>query len=177
MVIETNLIREPEGGRTPDLLMVPFQMDPPANGHDHAGAREEKPKAKGHEEGPKGQDGQAKKDKPDDNQDRDDDRGQSKDQRKDAHGRQAQTPSLARSLMVSGVVALICGLAGAWGYSYFFGPSKSDDQKSSSKKSDSSKSSDKGSGSSSSKSSDSSDSDSSKNTSSSNTGANSGSKA
>src|SRR5581483_7569326 len=51
--------------------------------------------------------------------------------------------------------ALVCGVAGAWGYSYFFGSSKSSDQKSSGKDSDSGKGSDSGKDSDSSKQSDS----------------------
>ena len=63
-------------------------------------------------------------------------------------------------MLYSGLVALICGVAGAWGYSYFFGSSKSGDQKSSGKDSDSSKGSDSSKDSDSSKSSDSSKKDS-----------------
>jgi hypothetical protein len=48
-------------------------------------------------------------------------------------------PSMMHSLLLPGLVALVCGIVGALGYSYFFGPSKSDDQGASARKSDSSK--------------------------------------
>ncbi len=42
-------------------------------------------------------------------------------------------------LLFSAAVALVCGAAGAWGYSHFFGPDKSGDEKSASKESGSGK--------------------------------------
>ena len=49
------------------------------------------------------------------------------------HGQSVRAPSLTRILLFPGVVALVCGVAGAWGYWYFFGSAKSGDQKSSGK--------------------------------------------
>ncbi len=45
--------------------------------------------------------------------------------------------SLIRTLLLPGIVSLICGVAGAWAYWHFFGAAKSGDQKNSSKNSDS----------------------------------------
>jgi hypothetical protein len=44
----------------------------------------------------------------------------------------ANPPSMTKILLFAGLVALVCGMAGAWGMSYFMGPSKSDDQQASS---------------------------------------------
>lgn len=45
-----------------------------------------------------------------------------------------------KTMLVTAVLALVCGVGGAWGYSAMFGPSKSDKQDGDSSKSDSSKS-------------------------------------
>jgi tetratricopeptide (TPR) repeat protein len=66
------------------------------------------------------------------------------DRHEEKGGHSAKSPSLARILLYSGVAALVCGVAGAWGYSAMFGSSKPDDHKSSSKKSDSGKGADSG---------------------------------
>src|SRR3954452_17449013 len=61
-------------------------------------------------------------------------------------GHPAQQPSLVRMLLYTGAVALVCGVAGAWTYSYFFGGSKSGDQGASGKSSGSGKGSGSGQG-------------------------------
>jgi tetratricopeptide (TPR) repeat protein len=70
-------------------------------------------------------------------QDRHDDRDQSGGRRADGRGRPAPAPSLARTVLLPGLVALACGAAGAWGYWHFVGPPKPAGQKSASKESDS----------------------------------------
>ena len=78
-------------------------------------------------------------------QNRNDDRDGSGDRREDGRGQSVRSPSLIRTLLLPGLVALVCGVAGAWGYWHFFGSAKSGDQKSASKDSDSSEeASDKG---------------------------------
>src|SRR5262249_8115246 len=44
-------------------------------------------------------------------------------------GDSPQTPSLMRILIYSGIVALVCGIIGAGGITYFFGGSRSEDEK------------------------------------------------
>ena len=72
---------------------------------------------------------QAKKDAPIPSR-RDDDRDRSGDRREEGRGRPAEKPSFTRTWVLPGLVALVCGVAGAWGYWHFFGSSKSEDQKS-----------------------------------------------
>ncbi len=72
----------------------------------------------------------------------DEDRGGSGNRREDQGHPSVQRSSLIRTLLLPGIVSLICGVAGAWTYWHFFGSAKSGDQKASSKKSDSSNDSD-----------------------------------
>ncbi len=88
------------------------------------------------EQGREGRSGQVrhtKKDRSDPMQNRNDDRDGAGERRADERGRSAQAPSLTRTLLLPGLVALACGAAGAWGYWHFFGSAKSGDQKSASK--------------------------------------------
>ncbi len=87
----------------------------------------------GGKQGGKGQEGQDKKGQSKSQEDRNEDRGGSRDQNKDERGRPSQGPSLVKTLLLAGAVALVCGVVGAWGYSYFFGPDKSKGDQSSSK--------------------------------------------
>jgi tetratricopeptide (TPR) repeat protein len=130
-VIETSRIRGPVEAINPNLVLVPVESAPP---RDKPSGRTREEKAQNHE-GEKGRNDEGKKDSH---------RNESGAQGKNQPGQTSQAPSLMRMLLYTGLVALVCGVAGAWGYSYFFGPSKSDDQKSSGKDSDSSKGSDAG---------------------------------
>ncbi|MHB1557937.1 MAG: tetratricopeptide repeat protein [Isosphaeraceae bacterium] len=49
----------------------------------------------------------------------------SQDRGNERHDRTAQGPSLMKTLLLAGAVALVCGVVGAWGYSALFGPDKS----------------------------------------------------
>ncbi len=71
------------------------------------------------------------------NEDDEDDRDRRRD-RDDGRGR-AHSSSSLRSLLLAGTVALVCGVVGAFGYSYFFGPDKSDKDSDSGKQSSSKK--------------------------------------
>src|SRR5262249_36369705 len=98
----------------------PVESDRPPQGRSGAGRGEENVNEGEQEKGPKGQAGP--------------ERGAKKAQpHPDERNRSAQGPTLTRISLLSAVVALICGVAGAWGYSHFFGPEKSGDQKSSGK--------------------------------------------
>ncbi len=138
-IIETSRIRGPNEAFNPNFVMVPIESPQPReqrSGNENGGqSANERQKGNGR----KGQD----------------DEGGSDDRHDKKHGQPSQAPSLTRILLYSGIVALVCGVVGAWGYSYFFG-SKSGDKSSSgngsgsSQSSSSSKGSDSGSDSSSS---------------------------
>ena len=135
MVIETSRIREPDEARTPDLVMVPVEYDPTPHNRSDAKDGKEKGDGNGKEKGRKDgerSDGHAKQgeSKPEQGHH---DRDESDDRHGGDRGQPALAPSLTRILLFSGLVALVCGVVGAWGYSYFFGgKSKSEDQKQSS---------------------------------------------
>ena len=136
MVVETNRVRESDDPRTPGAVIVPFEYDR-SDDEGQEGAEDEGAKS-GTKENGKGQPDHHEKP------------GGPGDRRKEGLGQPAQGASMTRVLLFSGLVALACGVAGAWGYMHFFGASKSGDQKSSDKSSGSgrgSESSDKGSGS------------------------------
>jgi hypothetical protein len=59
----------------------------------------------------------------------DGDGGDEPDHRQDQPQSQQQQPSMMKNLLITAVVALVCGVIGAMGYSYFFG-SKSDESSS-----------------------------------------------
>jgi tetratricopeptide (TPR) repeat protein len=125
MAIETSRIRGPSEALNPNFVLVPVATD-------------ERGSRSGEKDG-KDQGAEARK-------------GESDSRRHDDHNKPPQPPSLTRTLVFSGIVALICGVVGAWGYSYFFGSSSSGDEKTSgksgsSKGADSSKGSDSGKGS------------------------------
>ncbi len=135
MVVKTNRIQEANEGSIPGLVMVPveFAQTP----HDRADAEKGKEDANG-----KGKDksrderkrpnGDAKNaDSKSERRHHDRDRSDNHDHDADDRRQPARPPSLTRMLLFSALVASVCGLVGAWGYSYFFVSSKSDDQKSS----------------------------------------------
>lgn len=140
-VIETSRIRGPNEGYSPNFVIVPVESPQPRQerSSDDGGDDKEQDRQKG--KGRKNQAGKnssSKKGKDDDGDD--DNGGESGGHREAKHGQSGQAPSLTRILLYSGIVALVCGIAGAWGYSYFFG-SKSGDKSSSGNDSGSSKSS------------------------------------
>ncbi len=124
-VIETSRIRGPGEAFNPNPVVVPVESSPPPRGRDGAGGgggtagNSDKAPSDAKREGKGGREGGS------------DHLGKP--------GHPAQGPSLTRILLYSGVVALVCGVAGAWGYSYFFGSSKSGDEKSSGRESGSKK--------------------------------------
>ena len=160
MAIETSQIRGPDEAFNPHFVMVPIESDRPPRDRSGAGDGGKRANENGEEKGRKsqgGQDGHAQKDQSNPKEDRNDDQDGSGDRHEEKkRGHSSQTPSLTRILLYSGLVALVCGIAGAWGYSYFFGSTKSGDQKSSGRDSNSGKDSDSNKKSDSSKSSDSS---------------------
>lgn len=135
MSVKTSQIRGPNEALNPNFVMVPVAVERPRpGGSGHKGGEvdksEEKSRRKESEE-----EVNDKRDEDEAKRDHDDSR-----ERHDAqHANQAHGPSLTRTLLYAGVVALICGVVGAWGYSYFFGSKKQDDQKTSGKSSGSSK--------------------------------------
>ncbi len=144
MVIETSRIREPNEEFNPGFVMVPVESN---SLHDRAHSGNGKEKANsGKQKG--GESDKKKRDEKEETGENEDEPGRrcrrvrsstkrdphrSADRPEDKTGHSAQSPSLMRILLFAGVVALVCGVAGAWVYSYFFGSGKSGDQKSSSK--------------------------------------------
>ena len=140
MVIQTSRIREPEDSRVPSLVMVPVEYDPKSgrgsqakdDQDDDDDDRDDKKQRSAKSEKKRDQDDDdrddkkhrsAKSQKKRDDRDRDDD--------DDDQDQLANPPSMMKILLFAGLVALVCGMAGAFGYSYFFGSKKSDDQQSS----------------------------------------------
>src|SRR4051794_2802158 len=127
-VIETSRIRGPNEAFNPNFVMVPIESPQP------------RPERSGNRDGSNSR----KRDE--------EDRGKSEGRHEEKHGRSSQAPSMTRILLYSGIVALICGMVGAFGYSYFFGSksgakSSSGNDSGSSNSSSSSKGSDSGGGS------------------------------
>ncbi len=146
MAIETSQIRGPNEAFNPHFVMVPMESVRSPRDHSDTPDRANQANNNGNEkarESQRGMDGNARNDASQPRERRNDEPDGSSDR---PEGKKfdiaSQTHSPTRMLLYSGLVALICGAVGAWGYSYFFGPSKSGDQKASSKDSDSSKSSD-----------------------------------
>ncbi len=151
MVVQTNRIREPNEAFNPNFVMVPIEPDRPSQDRSGGGNGEGKVKegeqgkgeqgkgeqGKGEQgKGSKsqgGQEGDTKKARSPGKQDQNDDQKGSGEGAKKWLGQSAQSPSLTRILLFAGVVSLVCGVVGAWGYSYFFGSDKSGDETSSSK--------------------------------------------
>ncbi len=151
MVVETDRIRQLQPGANPAVYIVPF-AEKPADEQLESGKRGQSKDAQ--DQGDKPKSNQAKKQdresKPKDEGNNEDSEDEKNKQGHDEHkgGQSKKLPSTMRTLIFSGIVALVAGLVGAFGYSYFFGPdksSKSGDQSSSSKSSGSGKS-DSGSG-------------------------------
>jgi hypothetical protein len=142
MVIETSRIHETNDAYNPNFIMVPIETRPPSQDGHGAGNEEGKVTIGEQGKGRKslaGQEGEAREAPPDSQRDRNDEGNKSGRRHEMERVQPAQSPSLTRVLLYSGIMSLVCGIVGAWGYSYFFGPEKSGDQKSSGKSSGSSK--------------------------------------
>lgn len=124
MVVQTTRIREPNTAYTPSFVMVPVETENPrrdrsgeGQGHEKGKAGEqaknEKNAGSGKEKGTKsGQDSQHGQ--------HDDGHG-SNGHARNQKGRQSQSPSMMRILLLAGAVSLVCGVGGAFAYSHFFG--------------------------------------------------------
>jgi tetratricopeptide (TPR) repeat protein len=133
-VIKTSAIREPGEAFDQRMLLVPIESAPSgrAAGADDEVDRDEREsrKSSGDHAGQGRKSGKAQADL---GRDREGAGGHPM-----AGSAQAsQQPSLMRLLLYTGAVALACGVAGAWAYSYFFGGPKSGDQGASGKSSES----------------------------------------
>ena len=141
-VIETSRIRESDEGPLPHLVLVPMELDTSSNVRSdpgNGGARANERGEEKHRKGREGQGGHAKDDRPDPARQKPaEDRDGSGEQHEDRRHPSVQRSSVIRTLLLPGLVSLICGVAGAWAYWHFFGSAKSGDQKASSKDSDSS---------------------------------------
>jgi tetratricopeptide (TPR) repeat protein len=144
-VIETNQVRRPSESSNPNLMLVPIGFDRPQ--HDRSaggdgGNKGDKTDQGGGKKGQESQDrrgGDDHKQPSDSKQDGQEKRDQSGDRREQDRGRWAENHPILKTWVLPGVVALICGVAGAWMYSYFFGKSSSSDQGSSGSGSESGK--------------------------------------
>jgi tetratricopeptide (TPR) repeat protein len=146
MAIETSRIRGPDEAFHPNFVLVPVEVERRDEGGN--GKKAEKGQDRQGGEGHKDQGASVKKGGADSEGDGNKDQAKSGGKPGDEkHGKSSHAPSLARILVFSGIVALVCGVAGAWAYSSFFGSSKSGDQKSSGQGSESGKGSDSGKGS------------------------------
>jgi hypothetical protein len=134
MVVETYRISEPDSN-PPGVYIVPFQENPPSSpeeGREDRGSRHEK-RDKRSASSNAGDRARSKSDV-----DRASNFGSGQDR---VH--ETNPPSMTRMFLYTGLMGLVCGMVGAWGYSYFFGSdksSKSGDQGSSSKDSGAQKS-------------------------------------
>jgi tetratricopeptide (TPR) repeat protein len=133
-VIKTGAIRQPGEGFDQRMMLVPIESAPPGRpeADDDRADRAERDR------------GEASRDHT--GQDRNSGKAQSDSTHQKPgnhnHGgpvHPAQQPSLMRTLLYTGAVALVCGVAGAWAYSHFLGGSKSGDQGASGKNSGSGK--------------------------------------
>lgn len=139
MVVQTNRIREPNQPFSPNFVMVPVEAEPSAAGRSGGrggeGDRGEKGERRNGREGASDQGGRDSSSRSGPKGERKGERGMaenphdeekgSHDRDDDRHGRPAQGPSLMKTLLLAGAVALVCGVVGAWGYSALFGPDKS----------------------------------------------------
>ncbi len=132
-VIETSRIRGAEAALNPHLIVVPVESasNNAANGNASGNGRKDSSKPNGNARNESSDQGK--------NDDEEGKKG-SGDHAKNEHDKAGQPPiSMTRMLLYSGAVALVCGIVGSAGYSYFFGPSKSNDKTSSGKDSGSGK--------------------------------------
>jgi tetratricopeptide (TPR) repeat protein len=134
MIIETSRIRGPGEAIKPSFMLVPVLLRPP---HDHAqaavdgGDAHENDETEGHTDGTS----ELERSKADRSVHRD----RSNDRRNANQKHAASSPSLALTLLFAGVVAFLCGFAGAWGYAHLFGSGKSAEKRESGKTLDSKK--------------------------------------
>ncbi len=157
MAIETSRIRAPSATLNPNILIVPVESDGPQRDRSRAKNGGGKANEYGQEEGRNSEAGQAgngTNDQSSPKKNHKEDQDGSGNRRDVPRGQSGQAPSLTRTLLFSGLVALVCGVVGAAGYSYLFGSSKSTEEKSAGKGSDSDKGSDSSKGSKSGKGSD-----------------------
>lgn len=135
--IETSRIRGPSEAFHPNFVMVPVEVDRPRNGRSNRGQDGDDRGGKGRRD----EDAGARKGGSDPGQDDAQDPGKSEGRGKGVKSdKSSRGPSPIRGLILSGVVALVCGVAGAWCYSYFLGSSSSGHEKSSGRGADSGKS-------------------------------------
>ncbi len=139
IALETSRIRGPNEAFNPSFVVVPIVptrsgqersrrddskhgSDEPSNSHDG----ENNHGSQGHNEkkNPPSKDG---KNAPEHSEKKD----------KGRQGWWSRGSSLVHGVLLPGVVALVCGVVGAWGYSHFFGSQKSGEHKSAGKDSDS----------------------------------------
>jgi tetratricopeptide (TPR) repeat protein len=136
MVIETSRIQEPSGPFNPGFVMVPVEseMSRPAGGGDDNQSRTDDKNGHGQKNGTakdpsvrKGEQGEK------------DNSQHEKSGKEPSKAGQNQSSSMIRTMLIPAVIALVCGVGGAAGYSYFFGSEKSGDKSPSGKSSGSSK--------------------------------------
>ncbi len=135
MVVQTSRIREPSQPFSPSFVMVPVEADPSRAGRSGEGDRGETERRRNGREGASDQGGRESSSRPGPKGERKGERGMAddhRDEKKGSHdrgderkGRTAQGPSLMKTLLLAGAVALVCGVVGAWGYSALFGSDKS----------------------------------------------------
>jgi tetratricopeptide (TPR) repeat protein len=118
MSIETSRIRGPSGPFNPNIVVVPIDSNGTRHGNGSARQQETK-ETKGSKA----------------NQQDEHDEAKNAGTKPHSSGWWSQKPSLMRVVLISAVTALVFGVAGAWGYSYFFGPDQSSGEKSSGKSS------------------------------------------
>ncbi len=151
MVVQTNRIYEPNQAFNPGFVMVPVEPRSSVSGssgegknggdpgdHGEKGGRGNVRKGASDQGGHSSSSKSGSKDDPADDRGssggRHDDRKGSDERNGDRHRQPARpAPSLWKTMLLAGAVALVCGVVGAWGYSALFGPDKSKNGESSSK--------------------------------------------
>ena len=146
IAMETSQIRGPSEAFNPSFVVVPIVPSRSPQDRlrrvDSKHGDDEQKKGE-HSGSDRGSSGQNEKKNPPSN----DKNNAREDSAKKDEGRQgwwSRGSSLVHSVFLPGLVALVCGVIGAWGYSHFFGSEKSGNHKSASKDSDSGSGSDSG---------------------------------
>jgi hypothetical protein len=117
MVIETSRVEQQGESSTSTPDLVPAEHAPPDHDRGSSGGKEEG-KGRGRHDREEPGEHARKVGAPNERRHRD---GSDKVQTESGdRGHLAQAPSLTRVLLYSGLVALVCGVVGGWGYSYFF---------------------------------------------------------
>ncbi len=143
-VVETSRIRGTHEGYNPNFVVVPIEVERPRSSSGPENSDE--PARRVDQKNGKRNRDQGEGDKAAESKTHQEDKNNPQGPR-DKHQDKKQGPSLIRTLIYSGVVALVCGMIGAFAFSHFFGSSKASGEKSSSKDSSSDKSSDSSKGS------------------------------